>query len=170
MVISLVIVLGTGVYMKVAPAPTAQGIARAKQISRNKIDAEIATAENQLKDLKTSVDGHTWAVPADQVGPQALAKVAALAKVHNLKLVAFRPQKANDAEGLVQLPFLILLDGPFHDVMEFMQDLDKPDTKLAVSLVQMASADEATNRVTATVGAAAYLKPSKKGGTGAKNL
>jgi Tfp pilus assembly protein PilO len=168
-VTSLLVVVALAIFMKVSPAPTVEGLAKAKQLSRNKVDQEIALAKAQNRQLTASIDAHTWPIPADQVGPQALAKVTALAKSHNVKLVAFRPQKQNDAEGLIQLPFLILVDGQFTSVMQFMKDLDKTDTKLAVSLVQMASADEATDRVTASVGAAAYLKPTK-GGTGGKAL
>jgi Tfp pilus assembly protein PilO len=168
-VLALLIVLATGLYVVLTPFPKAPS-AVAKQDSERKIRKEIEDAKSRTKELNAEINRHTWSIPQDEVGPAALAKVASLAKARNLKLTAFRPQKTAVMDGLTQMPFLILVDGPFPSVVQFMKDINRTDTKLAVTVVQMASADEASDRVTATIGAAAYWKPKTKGATVGKNL
>jgi Tfp pilus assembly protein PilO len=169
-VLALLVVVCTGLYALLVKAPAIPTNARTRLEARDKIRQEAQDARIRAQQVSAQVAGSTWAVPSDQVAAQSLAKITGFAKARNITVVAFRPQKTVEVEGLTQLPFLILVDGKFPEVMQFMKDIERTDTKLAVSLVQMASADEASDRVSATIGAAAYLQPQKKGATVGKNL
>ena len=161
--LAFLIVVLTGIFVVATMGPKKPMNARARQEAQKKILAETADAKKREETLKAKIASLTWTNTPDQVSSTSLDRVSALAKARRLTLMAFRPQKQVQVEGLTQLPFLILVDGPFPAVMQFMNDIDRTDTKLAVSLVQISSADEASDRVSATIGAAAYLKPEVKG-------
>lgn len=75
-----------------------------------------------------------------------------IARKRNLKVASFRPQKPVDEAGLLRLPYLVSLEGTYRDALAFVKELEKPQNRLAVNLVQLASADGETSMVRATVG------------------
>ena len=113
-------------------------------VSRSKADAEIRKL--------------LWTGAPETVAPQAMTKITELARKRGLKLVAFRPAKFVEGQGLIGVPVGVTVDGTFPNTMLFVKDIEKSDLNLAVSTVQVASADAASDRVTGTVNVVAYLK------------
>jgi Tfp pilus assembly protein PilO len=157
--LAAVIVASALVYMIFVPKPSTVNLERKTQNQLYAVKKEEKANRLTIAEGKARVDKLTWAGGAQQVAAGALSKVTEVAKNHKLKLVAFRPQRDQDANGLGQLPILISLDGAYPDVVAFTRDLETEESKLAINLVQVAAADAATDRVTASVGIVAYLNP-----------
>ncbi len=169
-ILALFMLAGTLAWMVFVKPPDEAGIANGKHKNEMQLTKQIAQAKANNEALQKAIDPALWTGTPEQVGPNALAQVTKLAKLRSLKLVAFRPQKPVDAEGLTQVPFTASVDGSFPNTMKFVKDLETSNSKLAVSLVQVNSADAATDHVTGTVNVVAYLRAgiASAGGTNAQ--
>ncbi len=157
-----VVVLAITLGFMLMSKPRAIGSTLSRNREERKIKTETAQAEAAWKKSTAAALPRLWSGTPDQVAPAAMSTVSALVRRHNLRLVAFRPQRAAEGFELAQVPFLISLEGPFPAVTGFVRDLDSQGSRLAVNLVQVASADPTSDRVNATVGAVAFLKPVEK--------
>lgn len=128
-----------------------------------KFQARLLTreAEKSAVNAMAAAQKRVYGGTAEKIAPLAMSTVSALARKHGLRVVAFRPQRVVDDADLVHVPFLISLDGPFPKIAGFVRDLDSKQSRLAVSQLQVTSADPASDRVNATVGAVAFLQPDE---------
>lgn len=163
-ILAMLVLAGTLAVMLIVPKPKAAASQRV--FDKNKLDIQIDTkkAEEAAAASKAAIDPLLWTGSPAEIAPRALSTVTALSATHKLKLVAFRPQRSNDADTVTVLPFSIALEGSFPDVAQMVTDLETPDTKLAVNQIQIASADGDTDKITATIGVVAYM-PLKKAPT-----
>jgi hypothetical protein len=81
-----------------------------------------------------------------------------------LKLITFRPQKAEQERDLTRIPFLLALEGPYSDVVALTKDLERPQSKLAVNMLQLNSSDGVTDQVNAAINVVAYTTDLSLGG------
>lgn len=119
--------------------------------SINKTEADRAKTEAGIQKL-------VWLETPDKVAPQAMTKITEMARKRALKLVAFRPSKFVEGQGLIEVPIGVTVDGSFPNTMLFVKDIEASDLKLAVGTVQVASADTSSDRVTGTINLVAYLR------------
>lgn len=126
----------------------------AQQIAKQ--EKNIAIQQADLDKASKAVNKYLWNVPANKIQSTSLDAVTAMTLKHQVTLVAFRPQKPTIQDGLVHQPYLILLDGSYPNVMSVISEIEAPERKLAVNLVQVASADPSTDRIDASVGVIAY--------------
>ncbi len=125
-----------------------------KQIdSANK---DIEAEKSMLDYQRRQVAAFTWRQKQEEIGPLALASISKLVRNHGLKLITFRPQKAEQEKDLTRIPFLVALEGPYSDVVDFTKDLEMPQSKLAVNMLQLNSSDGVTDQVNATISVIAY--------------
>jgi hypothetical protein len=103
-----------------------------------------------------------WNMAGDQVGPKALERVSKSCALRQIKLSSFRPQRSFSENGLEGLGFIATIEGTYPAVTAFINDMESSDVKLAVNLVQLASADGSTDTVTANIGLVAYADAKKK--------
>ena len=98
-------------------------------------DGAISTSDMVKKTAATEaeLDSVLWDKKAEEIGPEAYSVVSKLAMARHIKIVAFRPQKAIDAQGLTQLPFAISVDGSYINTMQLVKDLETKSSKLAVN-------------------------------------
>jgi Tfp pilus assembly protein PilO len=150
------IVLATAAFMIFVPIPTAKGVASAKIKARNEIEDQIKDLKSKRAVLATSISARLWTLPPDQIGPKALESITEFARREKLTLKAFRPQKANEVNGLMQLPYLIAIEGSYPGLMRFLNDLQTAELKVATSVVQLANTDPNSDLVSATIGVVAY--------------
>lgn len=148
----------------VFPVPEPKKIDRKRQQQELNLLIDIKDLRDRVTETRTYNDSHLWQQNADKVGASAMALVTKLANNHELKVNAFRPQRVQDDSGLTRLPYLVAVEGRFPSVIAFVQQLETPTTKLAVNTLQIASADGASDQVSASVGIVAY----KEGITSAK--
>lgn len=144
------------------PAETRSSMADTyrKQLDREKIKAKVARAKAATK--KAENVSRLWVGDAEAIGARSLDNVSKIAKAHNVKLSAFRPQRAIEAAELEQIPFLTLVEGKYPAVASFVRTLEQPALKLAVGSVQITATDGASDTVSASILLIAYRDPSLK--------
>ena len=133
-----------------AKAKKAQTTAR---VAREKADKTAVAA-------KADLDAMIWPALPQEVTAKTLNAISDLSKQNRLKLISFRPLREIDTPEVIQLPWQVTVDGSFKDVVAFERSLEKPERKLAITLVQIAAADASTDRVTATLGLLAFSDPN----------
>ncbi len=140
-----------GLVMAVRPkdASTAQSSDLMKREAEAR--AETARLKGRLSESSALVKALTWVGEAEQIETEAARRVTALARESGLKMVAFRPQRPTESGGLIQQPYVISLEGRFPAVVRFAARLGTPETRLPVTVLQVASSDAATDSVTASV-------------------
>lgn len=159
---SLLILVGTGVYMMVVPKPTSEGKATGRERTYKKVLNDLESVQKNLTETKAAIDAKVWDVPVAQIGPKTLESITSIAQKAKLKVVAFRPQKPVPVNGLTQLPFIVSLEGSYVGVMNLVHEIEAKGSKIAPSLVQFSSTDSNSDLVTATVGIVAYAQENEK--------
>ena len=170
-ILAILMALGAGVWFAMPlPKPAVAGSPAAVAYQQQIKDLNKQITDNQKKgdDAEAAIEPLLWTDGLEKIGPQAQNAINGLVKKHGLKLVALRPQKPIEGQGLIQVPFGLTLDGPFPATMEFVKDLENENLKLAVTTVQISSADQASDRVTGNVSIAAFLR-SPSAATGVQN-
>jgi hypothetical protein len=124
-----------------------------------KIKADIKTqeetirkAENDARIAKAVVQTQTWAGEDAAITGRILDMTTALARKHGVEYVRLQPQRAIVGGTIEQLPYLLVVEGPFPAVAALEKDLEVPANRLAVNAVQLASSDTETNKVSASIG------------------
>lgn len=163
---SLVILLASGAYALFAPKPRTEAeIRKARNATQNaRLDAKKA---RDLRDVsEASAKALTWSDGADQIAPKALAVVTREARARSVRLVAFRPQRTVPGSPLTLVPFTLTLEGTYPQVLDFVKAMEIPSNRLAVTLLQIAAADDATSKVTASVGLTAFVRSAEEAARG----
>lgn len=143
------------------PRPTlAQSIQRYRRAEKD-LREKSAKLREDLAEIDRRIEQRTWKGTPDSVGAQALDIADGIAKAHQMSMSAFRPQKAMDDGELTRLSFVMTLEGRFVGLQQVVRELETPARRLSVHLVQVASADEASDLVNATVGITAFLEKPK---------
>lgn len=165
-VVSLLILLGSLLYMLIVPKPTTAGLVTGRERSRKQLEDEIVKAKTRDLEARKAFAPRLWAGNTETITASVLAELTTKANKGKLQMGAFRPQKQQMLEGLTELPFSLQVAGPFPAVRAFIATLDVPNSRLALRSVQFASSDAATSAVTATLGISAYMlsipPPSEK--------
>lgn len=143
------------------PKPTLAQSAQRHRRAEKDVRDKMAKLRSDLAEIDRRVDQRTWKGTADSVGAQALDIADGIAKAHSMTMSAFRPQKAMDDGELTRLSFVMTLEGRFVGLQQVVRELETPSRRLSVHLVQVASADEASDLVNATVGITAFLEKPK---------
>ncbi len=143
------------------PKASSKGLVSKKQKAVFQIELANQKSKESLAAATTQIVAQTWTGSAQQIGPIALTKIGALAQAHHLKLNGFRPQRADNAGDLTLQPFLINIAGTFPDLIGFTKEIEAKGSRLAINMIQVASADSNTDAITASVGVMAYTAPQK---------
>lgn len=157
LVVGILVVVGDFLL----PKPKSQGAAQFA-IKENTMLGEIRQLREKVLEAKVKNEPIVWAADPDEISAQAMALVTKMANARNLNVVAFRPQRAQANGNLMMLPYQLSVDGSFPEVIRFLQAMETKGTKLAVNLVQVASADGASDEVNATIGVVAYREGENK--------
>jgi len=138
-----------------AVAPTVASISKSKQNAKKTYE--------QANAQMAGVQARLWDVSDDKIAPEALKRLNAMAKKHGLALSTFRAnQKEQSAGALNILPLFVTLDGPFPGVGDFVKDFEENEPLLTLSMFQIASTDQTTHKVTASLGINAYIDPNRQ--------
>ncbi len=154
-VASLLILLGTLVFMMVVPRP-----APPKAFAKEK---QLATYKEQIVQAKLSLDQSQKTTAAlifrgrpEDIMARALAMLTQRAQKDQVQIVAFRPQKTIVLGGLTELPVNMQVTGPYPELLAFLNGLSAPGSHVAVSSFQVASSGDATSTVTANLNVALF--------------
>jgi len=161
LVVGVLLMAATLVYSKLVPAPDAKAAVDKQDhdVLEYKKDAKNKTVEaaNRLASIQTRL----WSDSDDVIAPKTLKILTDLAATHGLKVSSFRPQKETAAGALMILPFFVSLDGPFPNVGAYLRDFEEHQQSLIVNNVQIASSDQNTHAVSASIEVSAYIDPNR---------
>jgi hypothetical protein len=157
--LSLIAILGTGWYRtRKAEAPLAlrddeRSLATANARLSNLHDLQVAA-------MKT-VTAKTWDISAEALGSKTLERLTKMAENCHVQLTNFRSEKSVAVASLEEAPFTVVIDGPYGDALKLVDKLEAPESKLAVTLLQVANSDTSPGAVTATIGLAGFIYKEK---------
>lgn len=158
---SVVVLAATLAAMLFLPKPTTQGLDSERRNREFAIKLDTQKAEKRLEEVRSAIEEKAWLVQVSEVGPTALDTVTRAAERRGLRLVAMRPQRTVQIAELTQAPFVVTVEGAFPAVMAFVRDLEAPETKMAISLIQLGAMDGVSDNVSLTLGLKAYVRPPK---------
>jgi len=162
MMAAVLAMAGMLAFELLAPKPSQRQSIRARLDAEKKVRDKTKELQTELDTMTAQVSNRLWKGSADSVGAQTLDLATKVAKTGGMKLSAFRPQKAVEDGELTRLSYVMTLEGRFPSLIGVVKELESPSHRLSVHLVQVASADEASDLVNATVGVTAFLDKSKK--------
>ena len=143
------------------PKPTFRSRTEAKNKADNQAREQAYALAQDFEKQRTEIEARVWKESSDSVGAQTLDKATNMARAHALNLTAFRPQKPDEQGELTRLAYVMTLEGPYPGLQAMVRELETPSNRLSVHLVQVASADEGSDLVTATVGVSAFIEKPK---------
>ena len=143
------------------PKPTARDAYTKETNDSRKLRQSISQARLDTTVAKASVLSRTWTEEPATIQDKVLTLSATLAKKHGVTFLRIQPQRVAQADALEQLPFLLVVEGPFPAVAALEKDLELPSNRLAVNLFQVTSSDSESNKVSASISLVAHrLTPS----------
>lgn len=160
-VVAILTLLGTFLFMVLVPKPSTANLAEKTRREAMKIRIKTKDADDRLAMAKATVTSTTWPGIGDDVAPAANARLTTMATRRGVKLTSFRPQRTTAKTDLTVLPFVITVEGSFPQVVELTRDIDTAGSRMAVNLIQITTANDDSDRVSATVGVMAYLRPGQ---------
>jgi Tfp pilus assembly protein PilO len=158
---AILVMAATLLFMLFYPQPTTKGLAEKTRRERMKSLMLTREAKERLALAQATVQANTWPGDAETVAPTAMARLTAMATRRNVKRTGFRPQRTGTSGNLTTLPFLVTVEGPFPQVVEFARDIESAGSRLALNMFQVTTTDDSSDRVTATLVVMAYLRPSR---------
>jgi hypothetical protein len=154
--VSLLAILGTIWYGFLRPTQPGQASSWKKTL--DDLTAQSRTANDAAAADLAVVDNRTWDQSLDNLGSTVLGNLTRLAEKHKLQLSNFRTERPSGLANLSEAPFVLVVDGAFPDVLTFVQSVESPGNKLAVSLLQLSASDAVPGNVTATMGLSGFRK------------
>jgi Tfp pilus assembly protein PilO len=153
---------GIFLYDVLVPMPKYRARAEAKVKADDVAQEQKYALDRELVEKRAEIDRVVWVQTQESIGALILDKATNLARSRNLTLTAFRPQKPEEQGELTRLAYVMTLEGPYPGLLAMVRDLETPSNRLSVHLMQIASADEASDLVTSTIGVSAYVEKAKK--------
>ena len=154
---AIVILAATLAYMLLVPKPSVARLERGRERGRRQILREITDTRTRTKQAQAAVAPRLWQGDPNTVSSAVLALLTQQARHHALKLGAFRPERPQALGGVTELPFSVQVSGPYPKVQAVMTSLDGGKSRVVLRAVQVASSEETSDVVTATLGLSAYL-------------
>ena len=153
---SILVIICSVIFMILSPKPAPALTENQVRKQKSKANIAIKDALKSIDAAKKTIANRTWTGTPEEVLPIALQKVATMAQAHHLKIVGFHPQTVIVAPSITLIPCVVNVDGSFVNVVAFEKDIEGDSTNLTVNLMQLATADQETNKVTASIGVVAY--------------
>lgn len=158
-ILSIAAVVAAGLILLwhvLAPMPSAGKVVQARANQERQLRETLKSLRARVTETRSSNESRIWTEPADEVGAAAMAYVSSLAQSKGMKVIAFRPQRPEKDVGVMRHPFMVSLEGSFPSIVSFLNSVETGKGKLAVNTVQIAAADGATDKVSASIGVVAY--------------
>lgn len=122
------------------------------------LNLQYRLEQARLDEMEAKLEAKTWLGNFETVSPVILDEVTDLARARGVNVRSFRPQKIVERDGLSQLTYAISVEGGYLAVLALVDDLEGEQPRLTVTQLQIAGTDAASDRVSASIGVAAFLK------------
>ena len=144
--------LAGSIYVLLMPKPRP----KVTRIATRKEEQAIRAAREQTLAASAVVAARTWTGEDAAITGRILDLTTTLARKRNVSFVRLQPQRSTLGVALEQLPYLLVVEGPFPAVAALERDLEVPGNRLAVNAIQLASSDTESNKVSASIGIVAH--------------
>lgn len=152
-----VVVLAGALAGMVLPHRTIGPIQTNEKKQIHSLRGQEETAKKDAAAAAVRIMTRTWKGDLSSVQDQVLSLVARMTKAHGVNQVRLQPTRVtDDGSTLEQVPFLLVVEGPFPAVAALERELESPTHRLAVNLMQVTSTDSESNKVTASLGLTAF--------------
>lgn len=155
----IALLVGALAMLAFVKPPSEKGIQGKKLAKLRQASNAIDTANERIDVIEQVFEKTKWTEKPDLITGEVLSIVREATGKASVKLISFRPQRSVETTDLLQLPYVIAVDGSFPNVVKFVQSIEESDAKLAVSSFQLASAEGTSDFVTASIGLVAYRDP-----------
>jgi len=155
-VLSLIAIGIIGWYAVHLPDTSGTALASAKRVRVATLNEAKYEASRRMAVDKMIVARRTWAVSPDLLGSQALGVLEGLAGKAHLTLADFRTDPPAQIGKITEVPIAVVVEGTFPDVMSFVDKLEDPESKLALTMLQVAASDPRSDKVSATLELAGF--------------
>jgi hypothetical protein len=138
------------------------GFSSAKRVAPNsrnearRVSAATLREHEAREKAEVVLASRTWSAKPESLASLALAQLTELAEKSHLQLAEFRSEKLQEVAGLTQFPFTAVVSGRYPDFVAFLHSLESEQSKLMVGLLQLSSADNRSDRVSATMSLSAF--------------
>lgn len=159
MILACVLLAGSVVGL-IVPKPNAKDVQAKERTETKKLKTSAEVAKRDALLAKASVVSRTWVGEQSTIQAQLVNLTTSLAKKRGVEWLRLQPQKSVVGGALEQVPFLLVVEGPFPAVASLERDLEAPQNRLAISAFQVASSDSESNKVSASIGLVAHRVPA----------
>lgn len=160
--VAMVLCVAVCTYHFLAPMPDVRVATKKKAQEQIKLHEELRKFRDEVKAGRDATEKRLWAEDADQLGASVMGVVDTIANEMQVKVQAFRPQRTISTSGLTRYPYLVVLTGSFPKIATIMERIADPETKIAVTSVQISAADGVSDTVTASIGVSAFSETKKE--------
>ena len=161
LIATMVVLFGLLVFDLTVPVPKATERFAARREDDFLLQKEAKNLKDDYDAARAVIASRVWTANPDTISSQTLAVATEGAKRFGLGLSGFRPQKPIDEGELTRLTYVMTLEGPYPGLQAMVRDLETPGRRLSVHMVQVASADDASDLVNATIGVSAFVEKAK---------
>lgn len=155
LVLSVIGALLASWFAFVQPSP--QPVARTQTgNSIKEVDDTTRSLESAASAAEEAVLARTWSGSAESLASRILSRINRLADTHHLEVNGFHSGRAISAADLLEVPCVFVLDGAFMDVMAAVQELERPESRLAIGQLRIASTSD-PGQMTATLALTGFL-------------
>jgi len=107
--------------------------AKAKAAKRGILQAELKVIEERYNEIATLL-------PKEKEIPALLTSISALGRASGLDFLTFKPQKDVERDFYAEIPVIIKVRGPYHNMGVFLDQVSKLDRIVSVSNITMSGA------------------------------
>lgn len=152
---ALLLLAGAAAYDRLTPQPDPEAAKGHRSREIAELEERVLASLAELERVQNS-PAATFLGDAEATTPLVLEEVTRLANQQKLLVKSFRPQRPEPAEQVTRLRYTLLVEGPFPKIAALARSIGQDNKRLGLSLLQISSTDNATDRVNATFGVVAY--------------
>jgi hypothetical protein len=104
------------------------------------------------------IQSKLWNLDSQELGASVLNSIGAISEKNHVQLSDFTIENVVRVGAQREAPFVVVVDGDYAGVLKLVRDLESPDSKIGVNMLQMATSDRGLGFVRATLGVTAFLK------------
>ncbi len=166
--VCIALMAGVAIYDNFAPKQNVKAAERKAEEKTSDLNRELQRLREDYDLSQKDLDSRIWDGTQESASPLVLAKLNDFATARGIGVKSFRPQKPAENGGLIQLGYVLALDGTFPQILDMVRDIEQKLPRVSVHQINFVSADAAAGTVSANLGLAAFVLPAppeKKGTT-----
>ncbi len=117
--------------------------------------------EGKIEEAKADIARRTWTDSPEGISSKVLEVCNRECAQHQLRVTRFRVTNPIVAPLLLEIPFTLVVEGKFLDVMALVRSFEKPDSKIALSELRVNRANNSKG-VNASLSLAAFANKETK--------